>query len=60
MLHSHNKNSKDNSSISSEEGDVHFQYPCAAIASTNPNVAMALKSPKAWDLDLRSVWLLDS
>ena len=25
-----------------------------------PNVAMALKSPKAQDLDLRSVWLLDS
>jgi hypothetical protein len=33
---------------------------CASIASTNPNVAMALKSPKAQNLDLRSVWLLDS
>jgi hypothetical protein len=59
-LQAHNKDSKDNSSISSEEGDAHFQYMCAAIASTNPNVAMALKSLKAWDLDLRSVWLLDS
>ncbi len=60
VLQAHNKDSKDNSSISSEEGNVHFQYTCVAIASTNPNVAMALKSPKAWDLDLRSVWLLDS
>ncbi len=59
-LQAHNKDSKDNSSISSEEGDAHFQYTCASIASTNPNVAMALKSPKAQDFDLRSVWLLDS
>jgi hypothetical protein len=60
VLQAHNKDSKDDSSISSEEGDVHFQYACATIASTNLNVAMALKSPKAWDLDLWSVWLLDS
>jgi hypothetical protein len=59
-LQAHNKDSKTSSSISSEEGDAHFQYACAAIASTNWNVAMALKSPKALDLDLRSVWLLDS
>jgi hypothetical protein len=59
-LQAHNKGIKDNSSISSEEGDAHFQYTCATIASTNPNVAMALKSPKAWDLDLGSVWILDS
>ncbi len=59
-LQAHDKDSKDDSSISSDEGDAHFQYVCAAIASTNPNVVMALKSPKAWDLDLRSVWLLDS
>jgi hypothetical protein len=59
-LQAHNEDSKDDSSISSEEGDGHFQYTCAAIASTNLNVAMALKSPKAWDLNLRSVWLLDS
>ncbi len=59
-LQTHNKESEDNSSISSEEGDMHFQYACAVIASTNSNVAMAFKSPKAWDLDLRSVWLLDS
>ena len=48
-LQAHNEDSKDDSSISSEEGDAHFQYVCAAIASTNPNVAMALKSPKAQD-----------
>ncbi len=59
-LQSHYKDREDNSSISSEEEDAHFQYTCAAIASTNLNVAMALKSPKAWDLDLRNVWLLDS
>ncbi len=60
VLQAHNENSKDDSSISCEEGDVHFQYACTVIPSTNPNVAMALKSPKAQDLDLRSVWLLDS
>ncbi len=60
VLQARNKDSKDDSSISSEEGDAHFQYTCAAIASTNSNVATALKSPKAQDLDLRSVWLLDS
>jgi hypothetical protein len=59
-LQAHNKDSEDESSLSSEDGDAHFQYACAAIASTNPNVAMALKSSKARDLDLRSVWLLDS
>ncbi len=59
-LQAHNEDSEDESSLSSEEGDAHFQYACAAIASTNPNVAMALKSSKARDLDLRSVWLLDS
>ncbi len=59
-LQAHNEGSEDDFSISSEEGDAHVQYTCAAIASTNPNVAMALKSPKAWNLDLRSVWLLDS
>ncbi len=60
VLQAHNEGSEDDSSVSSEEGDVHFQYTCAAIASTNPNVAMALKSLKAQDLDIRSVWLLDS
>ncbi len=59
-LQAHNKDSKDDSCISSEEGDAHFQYACATIASTNLNVVMALKSSKARDLDLRSVWLLDS
>jgi hypothetical protein len=43
-LQAQNEDSEDNSSIFSEEGDAHFQYACAAIASTNPNVAMALKS----------------
>ncbi len=31
-----------------------------AIEATNPKVAMALKSHKVQDLDLRSVWLLDN
>jgi hypothetical protein len=39
---------------------MHFQYACAAIATTHPKVAMAFKSQKARDLDLRSVWLLDN
>ena len=59
-LQAHNEESENESSLSSEDGDAHFQYACAAIASTNPNVAMALKTSKARDLDLRSVWLLDS
>ena len=48
------------SSLSSEDGDAHLQYAHAAIEATNPKVAMALKSHKARDLDLRSVWLLDN
>ncbi len=58
-LQSHQEDS-DDSSLSSVEGDTHFQFACAAIATTNPNVAMALKSHKARDLDLKSVWLLDN
>ncbi len=48
------------SSLSSMEGDTHFQYACAAIATTHPKVAMALKSHKAQNLDLRSLWVLDN
>jgi hypothetical protein len=51
---------KRNSSLSSEDGDVHFQNACAATETTYPKVAIALKSNKARDLDLRSVWLLDN
>ncbi len=59
-LQAHQEDSNNNSSLSSEDGDAHFQYACAAIETTNPKVAMALKSYKARDLDLRSVWLLDN
>jgi hypothetical protein len=59
-IQAHQEDSDDNSSLSSEDGDEHFQYACAAIEATNPKVAMALKSHKARDLDLRSVWLLDN
>jgi hypothetical protein len=58
-LQSHQEDS-DDSSLFSVEGDTHFQYACAAIATTHPEVAMALKSHKARDLDLRSLWLLDN
>ena len=40
-------------------GIVYHQYCSSSIATTNPKVAMALKSHTARDLDLRSVWLLD-
>ncbi len=60
MLQAHQEDSNNNSSLFSEDGDVHFQYACAAIKATNPKVAMALKSHKARGLDLRSVWLLDN
>jgi hypothetical protein len=59
-LQAHQEDSDANSSLSSVEGDTHFQYACVAIATTHPEVAMALKSHKARDLDLRSVWLLDN
>ncbi len=60
MLQAHQEDSNNDSSLSSEDGDVHFQYACVAIEATNPKVAMTLKSHKARDLDLRSVWLLDN
>jgi hypothetical protein len=59
-LQAHQEDSNNNSSLSSEDGDAHFQYAWVAIEATNPKVAMALKSHKARDLDLRSVWLLDN
>ncbi len=59
-LQAHQEDSDADSSLSSVEGNTHFQYVCAAIATTHPEVAMALKSHKARDLDLRSVWLLDN
>jgi hypothetical protein len=60
VLKANQEDSNDNSSLSSEDGDAHFQYACAAIEATNSKVAMALKSQKAQDFDLRSVWLLDN
>ena len=59
-LQAHQEDSDADSSLSSMEGDTHFQYACAAIATTHPEMAMALKSHKARDSDLRSVWLLDN
>ena len=59
-LQAHNEDSDDDSSLSSVAGDAHFQYACAAIGTSHPKIAMALKSHKARDLDLRSVWLLDN
>jgi len=59
-LQSHQEDIDNDSSLSSVEGDTHFQYACAAIGTSHPKIAMALKSRKAWDLDLRNVWLLDN
>jgi hypothetical protein len=59
-LQAHQEDSNDDSSQSSVEGDTHFQYVCAAIATSHPDVALALKPHKAQDLDLKSVWLLDN
>ncbi len=59
-LQAHQEDGNSNSNLCSENGGAHFQYACAAIEATNPKVAMALKSHKARDLDLRSVWLLDN
>jgi hypothetical protein len=57
-LQAHQENSNNDSSLSSVDRYGHIQYRCAAIATTNPKVAMAHKSHKAGDVDLRSVWLL--
>ena len=54
-LQAHQKDNEADSSLSSMEGDTHFQYACAVIATTHPEVTMALKSHKARGLDLRSV-----
>jgi hypothetical protein len=59
-LQAHQEDSNNNSSLSSEDGDAHFQYACAAIEATNLKAAKAFKSHKAQYLDLRSVWLLDN
>jgi hypothetical protein len=59
-LQAHQENSDNDSSLSSVAVDAHFQYACAAIGTSHPKIAMALKSHKARDLDLRSVWLLDN
>ena len=40
---------EDSDGLSSVEGDSHFQYACAAIGTSHPKIAMALKSPKARD-----------
>ena len=54
-LQSHQEDIDDDSSLSSViEGDTHFQYACAAIGTSHPKIAMALKSHKARDLDLRN------
>ncbi len=60
MLQAHNEDREDDFSLSSEEGEAHSQYACVATATTNSKMAMALKSTKVQDLDLRSVWLLDN
>ncbi len=54
-LQAHQEDSNDDSSLSSVEGNTHFQYECAAIATSHPEVALTLKSHKARDLDLKSV-----
>ena len=59
-LQAYQLDSNANSSLSSVEGDTHFQYSRSAIATIHPEVALSLKSHKAQDLDLRSVWLLDN
>jgi hypothetical protein len=59
-LQAHQEDSDDESSLSTVERDMHFQYVCAAIATSHSEVALALKSHKARGLDLKSVWLLDN
>jgi hypothetical protein len=51
-LQAHQEDSSVDSSLSSEDGEEHFQYAYAAIETTYPKVVMALKSHKAQDLDL--------
>ncbi len=60
VLQAHQEDSDDKSSLSSVKGNTQFQYACAAIATSHPEVALALKSHKARDLDLKIVWFLDN
>jgi hypothetical protein len=60
MLKAHKEDINNDCSLSSEDGDAHFQYACAAVEATNQKLAMVHKSHKSQDLDLRSVWLLDN
>ncbi len=38
---------------------MHFQYACAATATSHPEVDLAYKLDKVQDSDLKSVWLQD-
>jgi hypothetical protein len=51
-LQAHQDESNDDSSLYSVEGEAHFQYARAAIATSHPEVALTLKSHTARDLDL--------
>jgi hypothetical protein len=57
VLQAHQEDNNNGSSLSSKDGDAHYQYACSTIEATNPKVAMVLKPHKARDLDLRSVYL---
>ncbi len=50
----------DNSLISSSEGTTHFQVDLDLFEERNPKIALAFKSSKHDDLELRNVLLLDN
>jgi hypothetical protein len=50
----------DDLSISSAEGSSHFQKAIEFLNESYPKIALALKSRKSLDLDLRYVLLLDN
>jgi hypothetical protein len=50
----------DDLSISSAEGSSHFQKATKFLEESYPNIALALRSSKSLDLDLRCVLLLDN
>jgi hypothetical protein len=50
----------DSSSISSDEGSSHFQKGIMTLEESYPKIALALKSSKSLNLDLKYVLLLDN
>ncbi len=55
-----NEGDDNNLSISSAKGSSHFQEAMEMLQESHPKIALALKSSKSIELDLRNILLLDN